>query len=213
MRTKLDQTVAQRIVTHGAPSSPLEGEEEKTGHLVMTTKAKDSKPNQWPLRPYLPADALSLRELFAASVEELTQDDYDEDQRAAWVSVAEDGEAFATALGQMLTLVVELEGEPVGFASLKENTQVAHLYVHPWHAGQGIGTTLTDALEKIAKARGATAVSVDSTDTAQEFFESRGYVPMQRSVLTLDDELVSMITLKKTLKPVDTSPGPAKTPR
>jgi putative acetyltransferase len=169
----------------------------------------NSKP-QWPLRPYLPADALALRDLFAASMEELTQDDYDEDQRAAWVSVAEDGEAFAAELGKVLTLVVELEGEPVGFASLKDNTQIAYLYVHPWHVGEGIGTALADALEKIATARGASAVSVDSTDTAQEFFKARGYLPMQRSVLTLDDELLSMITLKKTLKPVDTAPGGAK---
>ena len=49
---------------------------------------------RYPLRPFLPADPLALRELFAASVEELTQEDYDEDQRAAWVAFAEDAEAF-----------------------------------------------------------------------------------------------------------------------
>ena len=167
----------------------------------------------WPLRPYLPADALALRELFAASIEELTQDDYDEDQRAAWVSVAEDGGAFADRLGKMLTLVVEVDGQPVGFASLKDNSIIDMLYVHPFHAGEGIGTALADALEKIAAARGATAISVDSTDTAQEFFEGRGYLPMQRTVVPLDDEMLSMITLKKVFKAVDTTSSGAKTAR
>lgn len=165
----------------------------------------------WPLRPYLPADALALRDLFAASVEELTQDDYDEDQRAAWVSVAEDGAAFAANLGKMLTLVVEVEGELLGFAALKDNTLIDMLYVHPYHAGEGIGTALADALEKIATARGATAISVDSTDTAQEFFEARGYVATQRTVVPLEDEMLPTITLKKQLKIVDTPEGGAKT--
>ena len=38
----------------------------------------------YPLRPFLPGDTMALRELFAQSIEELTQDDYDEEQRAAW---------------------------------------------------------------------------------------------------------------------------------
>ncbi len=35
-----------------------------------------------------------LAELFVASIEELTGEDYDEGQRAAWASTAEDIEAF-----------------------------------------------------------------------------------------------------------------------
>ena len=56
------------------------------------TAANERRPTH-PLRPFMPADAIGLRELFAASIEELTQDDYDEDQRAAWASLAEDAQA------------------------------------------------------------------------------------------------------------------------
>ncbi len=155
---------------------------------------------EWPLRPYLPADAMILRELFAASVEELMQDDYDEDQRAAWVSVAEDEDAFAAALGEQLTLVVEVDGEHMGFASLKDNATVEMLYVHPHYAGQGIGTALADAVEKIAKARGAKQITADSSETAQMFFEARGYVATKRSMLAVEDESVATTTMVKTLK-------------
>ena len=42
------------------------------------------------LRPYLPADAEALSRIFRAAVEELTVDDYDEDQRAALERAFED---------------------------------------------------------------------------------------------------------------------------
>ena len=51
----------------------------------------------YPLRPFLPGDTIALRELFAQSIEELTADDYDEDQRVAWASTAADAEAFRDA--------------------------------------------------------------------------------------------------------------------
>ena len=110
---------------------------------------------RYPLRPFLPADTLALRELFAASVEELTQEDYDEDQRAAWVAFAEDAEAFRERLEEATTIVIDVDREPAGFASLKDDSILDMLYVHPYHAGSGIGSALCDALETLAKARGA----------------------------------------------------------
>jgi len=156
--------------------------------------------DEWPLRPYLPADLVPLRELFAASVEELMQDDYDEDQRAAWVSMAEDGDEFAARLAEQVTLVVEAEGEHLGFAALKDNTVIDMLYVHPDFAGQGIGTALADALEKIAKSRGAKSLTVESSETAQMFFEERGYEATRRTMVNLEDELLATTTMVKTFK-------------
>jgi putative acetyltransferase len=156
--------------------------------------------NEWPLRPYLPADATVLRDLFAGSVDELMQDDYDDDQRAAWVSIAEDEDAFADRLREQLTLVVEVDGEHLGFASIKDNTELDMLYVHPDYVGQGIGSALTEALEKLARKRGAKTLSVNSSDTAQMFFEERGYTPTRRTTLTVDGELLASILMVKNLQ-------------
>ena len=155
----------------------------------------------YPLRPFLPGDTMALRELFAQSVEELTQDDYDEDQRIAWVSCAEDASAFAQRLAQSLTLVVQVEGEYLGFASLQDNKTIDMLFVHPYYAGQGVGTALVSALEKIAAARGAETISADASETAQEFFERLGYVATQRNSVPIDDQWLSNTTMTKTLKP------------
>src|SRR5215475_1244527 len=112
------------------------------------------------LRPFLPADALLLREIFRDSIEELTSDDYTEAQQEAWASAADDAHDFGEKLSGQLTLVATLEGSPVGFASLEGKDKIDMLYVHPAAVGQGVGAMLIDALEKLAGSRGASRLSV-----------------------------------------------------
>lgn len=153
----------------------------------------------YPLRPFLPADTPALQDLFAQSIEELTADDYDEDQRLAWISSAADGEAFAKRLGSMTTLIVQVEGEYAGFASLKGNDTFEMLYVHPYYAGQGVGAALADAVERLAQGRGAKEITVEASDTAEPFFEGRGYEATQRSMLPRDNLWLPNTTMKKKL--------------
>lgn len=153
---------------------------------------------QHALQPFLPADTLALVDLYAQSIEELTQDDYTDEQRLAWASAAADAEAFARRLGGMTTLVVKVDGQYAGFGSLKDNSVLDMLYVHPYFAGQGVGSTLADALERLAKSRGSTAITVDSSDAAQGFFERRGYVAQHRNSVPCGDEWLTNTTMKKT---------------
>jgi putative acetyltransferase len=169
------------------------------------------RPN-YPLRPFLPPDTMALRELFAQSIDVLTEEDYDEEQRVAWASEAEDAEAFAKRLSGMVTLVVEVDGELVGFGSLKDNMVVDMLFVHPYAAGEGVGSTILDALERLAKARGSETLTVQAGDTATLFFEARGYKGTERSAVLRDDLWLTMTTLVKQLKAAgkpDASPSEA----
>nr|GAJ34602.1 hypothetical acetyltransferase yafP [Bradyrhizobium sp. DOA9] len=150
------------------------------------------------LRPFLPADVPVLAAIFAASIEQLTGDDYSEAQQEAWMSAAED-EEFGKRLASDLTLIATLEGSPVGFASLRGTDHIRMLYVHPAVAGQGIATMLVDALEKLAGGRGAKSLSVDASDTAEGFFAKRGYAAQQRNSVTINDEWLANTTMKKTL--------------
>jgi putative acetyltransferase len=155
------------------------------------------------LRPYLPADALMLAEIFRASIEELTQEDYSEAQRGVWAAAADDEAAFADRLGQGqgLTLIATLGGSPVGFVSLKGTEELDLLYVHPAVAGQGIGAMLCDALERLAAARGTARLLVDASDTARGFFEHRGYVGQRRNTELRGDEWLATTTMEKKLTP------------
>ena len=151
------------------------------------------------LRPMLPVDVPVLAAIFAESVEELTQDDYGEAQRAAWAAQADDEVALAARLAAQLTLVATLEGSVVGFASLKDNARIDMLFVHPAAAGQGVAKILCDALEKLAAARGAGVLTVDASDTAHGFFQHRGYADQRRNSVSVGDEWLASTTMTKTL--------------
>ena len=151
------------------------------------------------LRPFLPADAPLLREIFRDSVEQLTAEDYNETQREAWASAVDDAAIFGKKLSGQLALVATMEGSPVGFASLAGKDKVDMLYVHPAAAGQGVGSMLIDALEKLAGGRGALKLSVDASDTARGFFEKRGYTAQQRNSVSVGGEWLANTTMQKQL--------------
>jgi putative acetyltransferase len=158
------------------------------------------------LRPFLPADAAMVAEIFRASILDLTGEDYNKAQQEAWASVADDEEAFAQKFGSRLALVATMEGSPVGFASLAGRDKIDMLYVHPAAAGHGVGAMLADALEKLAAARGATKLAVDASDSARRFFEKRGYVAQQRNSVSIGDEWLANTTLQKPLVASGSSP-------
>ena len=159
------------------------------------------------LRPYLPADASTLAAIFIAAVEQLASDDYDVDQVAAWTSHAEDEAKFAARLGAQLTLVATIEGEAAGFASLRGADHLDMLYVHPDAVGQGVATTLIDALERLATARGAKHMNVDASDTAEGFFAARGYRAQQRNSLEIEGVWLANTTMTKPLAANDSAPA------
>ena len=150
------------------------------------------------LRPYLPTDAPLCAAIFRAAIEDLTRDDYDDDQREAWASRSDDGAAFAARLADALTLVALVEGGPVGFASLKGDV-VDMLFVDPAVAGRGVGATLLDALVKLAGARGVAKLTSDVSDTARPTFERLGFIADRRNMVRLDEVWLANTTMTKTL--------------
>ena len=151
------------------------------------------------LRPFLIEDTPLLAEIFRASVEELAADDYSESQQQAWVAAADDQEELARRLSDQLTLIATLNGSPVAFASLANNETIDLIYVHPAAAGRGVGTMLVDALEKLGIARGARRLTADVSDSAQDFFEKRGFTATQRNTVQRGGEWLTNTTMEKKL--------------
>ena len=136
----------------------------------------------------------------------LTGDDYSEAQQEAWVAAADDEQAFGARLAKGLTLLGTMDGSPVGFASLVDNERLDMLYVHPAAAGHGVGSMLVDALEKLAAARGARRLRAEVSDSAQDFFKRRGFVPQQRNTVPLGDEWLANTTMEKPLAAKERAP-------
>ncbi len=157
------------------------------------------------LRPYLASDAPILGAIYAAAIDELTAEDYTDEQRYAWIALAEDEQTFGQKLAASLTLVAIVEGEPVGFISLRDNLSIEHLYVSPNIIREGVATALCDALERLATARGAQKLTVDSSDTAEPFFKQRGYVLQSRNTRIVDEQWLAYMTMIKELAPAAAS--------
>jgi putative acetyltransferase len=158
------------------------------------------------LRPMLPTDVPLLAEIFRAAIGELAAEDYGEPQREAWASTADDEEEFGAKLAGALTLVATFGGSAVGFASLVDNARIDMLYVHPAAAGKGAAALLCDALEKLAAARGAKELTVDSSDTASGFFEKRGFSAKTRNTVTIGGEWLANTTMSKPLAGKEVAP-------
>jgi putative acetyltransferase len=156
--------------------------------------------HQAALRPLLAEDVAVLAAIFVAAVEELTGEDYNQSQQEAWAGAADDEEQFGKRLASQLTLVATLQNAPVGFASLKGVDQIDMLYVHPGVAGQGIGSMLCDALERLAGGRGAKKLTVEASDNAEQFFAKRGYVANQRNTVNVNGEWLANTTMQKSLE-------------
>jgi putative acetyltransferase len=158
------------------------------------------------LRPALPADHESLAILFQASIEELAADAYSDEQRALWGGKAEDAAAWTRHLAGCLVLVAEEDGEPVGFAAMRDNSIIENVHVHPDVAFMGVGRQLLDALERLATARGTARLSVAATDNALPFFEKLGFVAVRRSTLSIGDEWLPSMVMEKALRRGDDRP-------
>lgn len=153
------------------------------------------------LRPYLPADLPLLAEIRFAAIEELTSEDYDEAQRQAWASAADDEDAFAQKLENGLTLVALISGGPVGFIVLQGKDLIDELYVHPAVARTGVASALVDAVEKLAASRGTAKLETDASDTAKPFFERHGYQAVHRNTVEIDGVWLGNTRMTKTLAP------------
>ena len=157
------------------------------------------------LRPFLPADTRRCATIFRASIAELAEEDYSEAQCAAWAAQADDATAFGASLSAMLTLLAMEDGEIVGFASLKGADHIEMVYVAPDHVRQGVATALLEALEKIARARGAMSLTAEVSDTAKPLFDRRQFASQRRNIKQIDDEWLGNTSMRKALGPAPTT--------
>jgi putative acetyltransferase len=149
------------------------------------------------LRPFLPQDGELLAQIFRDSIAELTGEDYSEAQQEAWIASADDEDAFTRRLASQLSLVATISGSPVGFISVKGKDHIDMLYVHPTVTLCGVATLLCDAAEKLTHSRGAAHLTVDASDTAQPFFQKRGYVAQRRQTVACGDEWLGNTFMEK----------------
>ena len=73
-------------------------------------------------------------------------------------------------------VVIEDDGEIVGWGALSlPKAEITNVFVDPTHHRRGVGTAILAELEAVAQASGLTAVQLQATGTAIDFYLATGY--------------------------------------
>jgi GNAT superfamily N-acetyltransferase len=124
------------------------------------------------IRRAAPGDNAAIAETFNAAFETLLSflpDLHTRAERARFITeaVPRDHELW----------VAEVGGSVVGFAAVGADT-LGHLYVHPDHAGRGIGSALLDKTKELRPA-GFTLWTFPANEGACRFYERHGLRPIE----------------------------------
>ena len=129
------------------------------------------------IRPASPNDAAAAARVIAKAIRITCVADHgnDEDKIAAWLDdKSEANVEFLINDSASACFVAERTGEIIGFTAACSATLLL-LYVDPDASGQGVGTALLETVERRARASGYERITLDSTKTAQRFYQRMGY--------------------------------------
>jgi putative acetyltransferase len=123
------------------------------------------------------ADAEATWKVHLTAIRETAVSHYSPEQIAAWAS-SPTPQLHEASIRQAICYVAEgTAGEIVGFATLMPRTgEVAAVYVTPAHGRRGIGRRLLTSVEAAARECGLTALHLDASLNAVEFYTRAGYV-------------------------------------
>lgn len=131
------------------------------------------------------ADADAVASVHAASIRGLAADAYPHTVIDAWAGEKDPG-AYPIAESDVDFLVAEVDGNVVGFgefhpdtpAYLDTNTdgEIRAVYIHPDHAGKGIGSAIYRELEARARMRGCASIGLLASKNATEFYRAHGFI-------------------------------------
>mgnify|MGYP003631471534 CR=1 FL=1 len=141
------------------------------------------------IREATPADVPAIRLVIRSSIEGIARDDYDSEVLLHWgknSSKAVEMQQEAMRTGHELTWVAIDSGVVVGFSALDPFTgTIRGVYVASEFARQQLGTALLEKAEGRARALDLKALSLHSTITAKQFYETHGYEVLEEVQHTL----------------------------
>ena len=121
-------------------------------------------------------DRTALPALHTAAVLEFGSSDYDTEDVGKWAKVDDRSlEDYETDSGDHFTVAIRSD-TVAEFGHLVPNSGEIHaVYVHPDHAGRGVGSALLAELEGYARGCGLTELTLQSSLNAVGFYEGAGY--------------------------------------
>jgi ribosomal protein S18 acetylase RimI-like enzyme len=145
------------------------------------------------IRPATTKDAEQFCEVIRTSITELCHLDHQGDPKEIndWLSnkTVSNYKAWIEHSSNK-AFVAEINGDIVGVSTIGYDGYVFLCYVLPEVKGKGIGSQLLQAAEESVKNKGVASFSLESTKTAQGFYELHGYSKVGESEKCLKYEKV-----------------------
>jgi len=113
--------------------------------------------------------------IYHDAVHELAAPFYTPDQLGAWAPHRTDARHWQERLAQVNTIVVDVDGIIVGFASYEASGHLDLLFTRPRFARQGVARRLCERIERLLGEAGVQKIFTESSLAARLFFESRGF--------------------------------------
>lgn len=132
------------------------------------------------VRPATPEDASAILDLHVAAIRAFGPEAYDDPQVAAWAEKDGGPERYPIEEDGHHLVVAVRDESVVAYGHLVESDdEVRAVYVHPDHAGRGVGSTVLARLEDRARSRGSPRLELWSSKNAVGFYEWMGYRPVE----------------------------------
>lgn len=153
------------------------------------------------IRSYEKADLAKLFNIMHAHTQSLCGEDYTQEQIEAWISFDEsDAIRQNSTLSNNYTLVAEVLGEPIGFATLyPKQGHIQRLCVlpHPEHAQ--IVQALLTAMEKYVRNLQLEQITIQTSLSTQAFFKSQNFILIEKENLPIVSLDIPMLVMMKKL--------------
>lgn len=127
------------------------------------------------IRPATKTDLPAIQHIAQQSILVGTIGEYDQAQRCVWAARLADSNHWERIFSSQTLLVAEGNGVLLGFTALDGVDHVDYLYVHPDQFRRGVASHLYQAVETLAKTRGAIRLTSEVSHTARPFFERMGW--------------------------------------
>ncbi|WP_247003013.1 GNAT family N-acetyltransferase [Halosolutus gelatinilyticus] len=145
-------------------------------------------------------DVASIADVHQAAILELGSEVYDEEQVRAWIANVHPERYPIDDRENGIHIVVaerEADDRVVGFGWLDRDSsdrpestgEVVAVYVHPEHTREGVGSTVLDRLEAVARDEGLEELVLAASKNAIDFYRRRGYEADETVALDMTDEV------------------------
>lgn len=150
------------------------------------------------IRDAVPADADAIADVHAAAVRELGGDAYDEREVRAWLAnVHPERYPIGETEAGIRVVVAERDGRLVGFgwvdcdpSGRDDSTgEIVAVYVTPDTVREGVGGTILDRLERVAREAGLETIVLVASKNAIDFYRQQGYEAIETVALEMADDV------------------------